>query len=137
MLVFWWACIRGDCIRSFTVFAKIIYVFQSLTTFVKEASSYMFDRGRNMSLRRFRSSRQEVFCQKGVLRNFSKFTGKHLCQILFFNKVAGLRLATLLKKRLWHRCFLVHFAEHLFFIEHLQWLLLNYYPIVQYLRIEA
>ena len=39
----------------------------------------------------FRSSRPEVFC-KGVLRNFTKFTGKHLCQSLFFNKVAGLRL---------------------------------------------
>ena len=25
-----------------------------------------------------------------VLRNFTKFTGKHLCQSLFFNKVAGL-----------------------------------------------
>ena len=33
----------------------------------------------------------EVFCKKGVLRNFAKFTGKHLCQSLFFNKVAGLR----------------------------------------------
>ena len=28
--------------------------------------------------------------QKGVLRNFTKFTGKHLCQSFFFNKVAGL-----------------------------------------------
>ena len=28
---------------------------------------------------------------KGVLRNFAKFTGKQLCQSLFFNKVAGLR----------------------------------------------
>ena len=27
----------------------------------------------------------------GVLRNFAKFTGKHLCQSLFFNKGAGLR----------------------------------------------
>ena len=36
---------------------------------------------------------------KGVLRNFSKFTGKHLCQSLFFNKGAGWP-ATLLKKRL-------------------------------------
>ena len=36
-----------------------------------------------------RSCRPEVFCEKGVLRNFSKFTGKHLCQGLFFNKVAG------------------------------------------------
>ena len=31
----------------------------------------------------------EVFCEKGALRNFTKFTGKHLCQNLFFNKVAG------------------------------------------------
>ena len=28
--------------------------------------------------------------RKGVLRNFAKSTGKHLCQSLFFNKVAGL-----------------------------------------------
>ena len=37
---------------------------------------------------------------RDVLRNFTKFTGKHLCQSLFFNKVAGLRNAALLKKRL-------------------------------------
>ena len=28
-------------------------------------------------------------CIKGVLRNFAKFTRKHLCQSLFFNKVVG------------------------------------------------
>ena len=39
-----------------------------------------------------RSSRQEVFCNKDVLKNLTKFTGKHLCQSLFFNKVAGLQL---------------------------------------------
>ena len=37
------------------------------------------------------SDRPEVFCKKGVLRSFVKFTGKHLCQSIFFNKVAGLR----------------------------------------------
>ena len=41
--------------------------------------------------------------QKCALRNFAKFTGKHLCQILFLNKVAGL----------WDRCFLVNFAKFL------------------------
>ena len=41
-----------------------------------------------------RSSRLEVFCEKGVLRKFAKFTGKHLCQRLFLNKVAGLRPAS-------------------------------------------
>ena len=40
--------------------------------------------------RKSRSSRPEVFCKKGVLRNFTKFTEKHLCQSLFSNKVAGL-----------------------------------------------
>ena len=47
---------------------------------------------------RFRSSHQRCSMQKAVLRNFTTFTGKHMCQTLFFNKVAGLRPATLLKK---------------------------------------
>ena len=34
-----------------------------------------------------RSSCPEVFCEKGVLRNFSKFTERPLCQSLFCNKV--------------------------------------------------
>ena len=34
----------------------------------------------------------EVFYKKGVLKNFSQFTGKHLFQSLFFNKVADLGL---------------------------------------------
>ena len=40
----------------------------------------------------------EVFYKNGVLRNFTKFTGVHLCQSLFCNKAAGLRPAALLKK---------------------------------------
>ena len=126
-----------------------------------------------------KSSRPEVFCKNIVLRNFAKFTGKHLFQRLFFNNVAGIRLkacnfikkesqtyvflwiceiskntfflqntsdgcfcrfsmtgetrqtgplqkepsvgipskslrpATLLKKRLWHRCFPVKFTKFL------------------------
>ena len=39
-----------------------------------------------------RSSYWRCFVKKRVLENFSKFTGKHLCQGLFFNKVAGLRI---------------------------------------------
>ena len=33
----------------------------------------------------YRSSHPEVFCKKGVLRNFEKCTGKHLCHSLFFD----------------------------------------------------
>ena len=32
----------------------------------------------------------ECSIRKSALRNFTKFTGKHLCQRLFLNKVAGL-----------------------------------------------
>ena len=35
-----------------------------------------------------RCIRSELFCKRRVLRNFTKFTGKHPCQSLFFNKVA-------------------------------------------------
>ena len=48
---------------------------------------------------KFRSSHRRCPVRKGVLRNFAKFTRKHLCQSLF------------LKKRLWHRCFPVNFAK--------------------------
>ena len=46
------------------------------------------------------SNRLEMFCKKGVLRNFTKFTEKRLCQSLIFNKVVGLRPPNLVKKRL-------------------------------------
>ena len=58
-----------------------------------------------------RSSYRRCCVKRGVFRNFAKFTGKHLCQSLFFNKVAGLRSANLLKQRLWHRCFPANFAK--------------------------
>ena len=51
--------------------------------------------------------------KKGVPENFTKLTGKYLCQGLVFNKVAGLRPASLLKKRFRHRCFTVSFVKFL------------------------
>ena len=60
-----------------------------------------------------KSSHRWCSVKNGVLRNFAKFIGKHLCQNLFFDKVAGLRPETLLKKRLCHRCFPMNFAEFL------------------------
>ena len=57
-----------------------------------------------------RSSRTEVFCRKGILRNFAKFTGKHL------------------HHSLWHMCFPVNFAKFLgtiFFTDNLRRLPLN------------
>ena len=67
----------------FKAFVSIIW--KPINRFTMQASFYM------MGILTFRSSRPEVFYKKGVLRNFAKFTGKHLCQSLFFNKVAGPR----------------------------------------------
>ena len=58
----------------------------------------------------YKSSHPEVFCKKGVLRNFTKFTRKHLSLNVFFNKVAGLHPVAILKKTLWRSCF----EEHVF-----------------------
>ena len=66
-----------------------------------------------ISIMSFRSSHQRYSIQKGILKNFTKFPGKHLCQNLFFNKDAGLRLATLLKNRPWYSCFPVNFEKFL------------------------
>ena len=62
----------------------------------------------------FRSSHQRCSIRKGVLRNFAKFTGKRLCQSLFFNNVAGLRPAILLKRDFdTGVCFLMNFVKFL------------------------
>ena len=60
-----------------------------------------------------RSSHQRFPMKKDVLRNFTKFTWKHLRPSLLFNKAAGLRPAILLKKRLYRRFFLVNFGKFL------------------------
>ena len=79
---------------------------------------------------------REVFFVKKVFLEISQNSQENTCtrvsfliklqawgQSLFFNKVAGLRPATLLKKRLWHRCFPVNFvkiSKNTFLTEHLR-----------------
>ena len=52
--------------------------------------------------------------KKGFLKNFPKFTGKHLRQSLFFNKVVGLTpLAQVFP------CEFCEISKNIFFTEHL------------------
>ena len=61
----------------------------------------------------YRSSRPVVFCKKDVLRSFAKFTGKHLCQRLFFNNVASQRrkACNFIKKEILEYVFSYEFCE--------------------------
>ena len=82
-------------------------------------------RGTLAKLRALRSSHRRVFVKKGILRNFANFTGRHLCQSLFFNKVAGLRVSGLqlfIKIETLAQVFSGEFCEiskNTFFTEHL------------------
>ena len=79
------------------------------------------------SMELFQKQPPEVFCKKGVLRNFAKFTGKHLCQSLFFNKVAG--ACNFIKKETPAQVFSCAFCEiskNTFSTEHLLWMLLSF-----------
>ena len=61
---------RGNCFFWYFVFILKLLARQNLPS-------------------RFRSSYQRCFFKKGVIRNFAKFTGKHLCQkpfSLFYGK---------------------------------------------------
>ena len=90
-----------------------------------------------VSLVKHRISAQKQ--SSSVLKIFAKFTGKHLCQNLVLNNVAGVGPATLFKKGLWHRCFPMNSVKILrtpFFIEHIRWLLLSAVKITSELSLE-
>ena len=70
----------------------------------------------------FRSSHWRCSVRKSVLKNFAKFTGKHLCQSHFFNKVVGWGLQLYLKRYSGAGAFTYQFSEtskNTYFIEHL------------------
>ena len=89
-------------------------MFIALTADAKQCADvlYMVSLHGNKTLERT-TSRPDVFCKKDVLKNFAKFTAKHLYWSLFSIKVAGLRPANLLKNRLRHSCFPVDFPTFL------------------------
>ena len=76
-----------------------------------------------------RSSHLEVFVKK-VFLEISENSQENTCvRVSFLVKLQTfMRPATLLKKRLWHRCFPVNFAKFIktrFLTEHRRWLLLT------------
>ena len=84
---------------QFSIFFVIIKALALLLTelhqkYHKPQIALYFERMRSwkiISLFLYKSSHQRCTIKKGVPRNFTKFTGNHLCQSLFFNKVADFR----------------------------------------------
>ena len=70
----------------------------------------------------FQKQSPEVFCRKGVLRNFTKFTGKHLYQSLLFNKVEGQACNFIKKEALAQvlSCEICETSKNTFSTEHLR-----------------
>ena len=100
-------------LRSFAIFTKFHSALKIWQKFFAQKSFICLQK-------KFRSSRSEVLCKKGVLKSFAKFTGRRLCQSLFFNKVV--------KKETLTQVFSCEFCEvskNTFFIELLRWLLLK------------
>ena len=79
-----------------------------------------------------RSSHWQMFFKICLLKNFARFTGKHVCWNLFLIKLQASKAVTLLKRILQYRCLLVNIAKFLgraYFIEHLRWLLVEKYVL--------
>ena len=66
----------------------ILNLSQQTNTCSKSATETLELTGDNPNENIFKKQLPVVFYKKGVLKYFAKFIGKHLCQSLFFNKVA-------------------------------------------------
>ena len=95
--------VQNECSSVSTIFS----MWYSFQTYFYHSHCHKINYKHNHN----RSSNRRCSVRKAVLRNFAKFTGKHLCQSLSIHKIAEVRPATLLKKRFWHRCFPVNFAK--------------------------
>ena len=77
------------CVRLFSIYVSFLryFIWWSFIPFLNATLLNVTRDRKGIS----RSSRLELFCKRCVLRNFVKFTGKHMCQRVFLNKVVGLR----------------------------------------------
>ena len=103
-----WTCIYGDPAQPLSIHYQASFSKQNLTPnpvnynmalsqtrvsakwLFKEIKTYFKFVSLKSIVRIGRSSNRRCSVRKDVLRNFAKFTGKHLCQSLFLNKVTGL-----------------------------------------------
>ena len=103
------------------IFSNYFQLLKKRRSTMEECDDEFFE---SLVKKRRCSSHSEGFCKKGVLRNFAKFTGNHLCQSLVFDNEA----CNLFKNKTLAQVFLVNFAKFLrtlFLTEDFWWLLLK------------
>ena len=74
-------------------FTEMVQTYERRQQFIQYAIEYLKYHSKFNSISCI-IRRPELFCEKGVLRNFAKFAGKHLCQSLCLIKLQawGLQL---------------------------------------------
>ena len=106
--------------RTFSNFIKLSLLISGINQATMQSYCSFFTFMTYFFFIKFQKQPPEVFCKKGVLRNLTTFTGKHLCQSLFFDKVAG--PCNFLKKETLAQVFSCEFCQiskNSFFTEHL------------------
>ena len=82
----WWI-LRDFCeLLFYRITAMLLHNLYVLST---TSPNFVYNIKATTLSNKLRSCHQRCSVRQGVLRNFEKFTGKHLCQGPFFNKVAG------------------------------------------------
>ena len=124
-LPFGWTCRLGKSPGCKSPACQFESHFDNFAIVILNSADHFYQDRWTTNNRRFRSSCPEVFFKKSVLRNFAKFTRKHLCQRLFFNKVA----CNYIKKEALVQVFSCEFCElsksTFFYRTPLWWLLLK------------
>ena len=87
--------IETESTLSTFILKSFYFAHYNVGIFLKMFIQYVFERLESV-----------VSSKKGALRNFAKFTGKHLCQSLLFNKVFS--------------CEFCEISKNTFFTEHLR-----------------
>ena len=75
----------------------------------------------NLKIKLPRNNRMLLIFETGVLKNFRKFTGEHLHQSLFFNKVVGAARVLTSFKPMWYEIKTWSYLELNYFQLILQW----------------
>ena len=104
-----------------TCFLHLLYLTSMMVLFRDWSWLQNSFRGKITALRKsnHRSSQQSCSIEKAFLKCLQISQENTCSRVLFFNKVAGLKPAVLLKKRLWSKFSPVNFAKfqkHLFYL---------------------